>query len=30
MEDALIAIVGGKAVAPTLDDYSRQIKQKLG
>jgi raffinose/stachyose/melibiose transport system substrate-binding protein len=30
MEDALIAIVGGKAVAPTLEDYSRQIKQRLG
>jgi raffinose/stachyose/melibiose transport system substrate-binding protein len=30
MEDALIAIVGGKAIDPTLEDFSKQIKQKLG
>jgi raffinose/stachyose/melibiose transport system substrate-binding protein len=30
MEDALIAIVGGKPVDATLEDYSKQIKQKLG
>jgi raffinose/stachyose/melibiose transport system substrate-binding protein len=30
MEDALIAIVGGKPVDATLDDYSKQIKQRLG
>lgn len=29
MEDALIAIVGGKPVDATLEDYSKQIKQKL-
>jgi raffinose/stachyose/melibiose transport system substrate-binding protein len=30
MEDALIAIVGGKPIDPTLEDFSKQIKQKLG
>lgn len=30
MEDALIAIVGGKPIDATLEDYSKQIKQKLG
>ncbi len=29
MEDALIAIVGGKPIDATLEDYSKQIKQKL-
>ena len=26
----IIAIVGGKPVDATLEDYSKQIKQKLG
>jgi raffinose/stachyose/melibiose transport system substrate-binding protein len=30
MEDSLIAIVGGKPIDATLEDYSKQIKQKLG
>jgi hypothetical protein len=29
MEDALIAIVGGKPIDATLEDFSKQIKQKL-
>jgi hypothetical protein len=30
MEDALIAIAGaGKPIDATLEDYSKQIKQKL-
>lgn len=29
LEDALIAVVGGKAIDTTLADYSKQIKQKL-
>jgi len=28
-EDALIGIVGGKPVDSTLEDFAKQIKQKL-